>query len=56
MIYLLCSLAYLAAIAVMLYGFSKLRRTCPVCDGTGVSHKRPRSGGPCPACQGEGKL
>jgi len=54
MIYLLCSLAYLAAIAVMLYGFSKLRRTCPVCDGTGVSHIR--QSGLCRACNGEGKL
>jgi len=52
--YLYCALVYAATITVMLYGFSKLRRTCPVCDGTGVSHIR--QSGLCRACHGEGKL
>ena len=45
--YLYCALAYVATVAVILYGFSKLLRTCPTCGGTGVS---------CPSCHGEGKL
>jgi len=52
--YLLCALAYLATVAVILYGFSKLRRTCPVCAGTGSSHIT--QSGICRTCQGEGKL
>ena len=49
--YILCALAYVATIAVILYGFFKLRRTCPVCEGKGVEH-----GTLCNACNGEGKL
>jgi len=52
--YLLCALAYLAAVAVILYGFSKLRRTCPDCAGTGISYIRQNR--ICRTCQGEGKL
>jgi hypothetical protein len=59
MIYLLCSLAYVATIAVILYGFSKLRRTCPTCKGTGrVRQRTENMEGPvvCSDCLGEGKL
>ena len=54
--YLLCALGYLATVAVILYGFSKLRRTCPTCKGTGVSPYKPWAHDSCPSCQGEGKL
>ena len=52
--YLICALAYVATIAVILYGFSKLRRTCPTCKGTGIN--RICQSCHCPDCQGEGKL
>ena len=54
--YLLCALAYLATVAVILYGFSKLRRTCPTCGGTGASPYQPWASGSCAYCNGEGKL
>ena len=57
--YLLYALAYVATIAVILYGFSKLRRTCPTCMGTGINHiyqNGIRQNGPCRTCCGEGKL
>jgi DnaJ-class molecular chaperone len=50
--YILCALAYVATIVAIVYGFSKLRRTCPVCEGKGVGV----SGTLCNACNGEGKL
>ena len=43
----------------LLYGFSKLRRTCPTCKGMCWVNKRTENlEGPvvCPDCQGEGKL
>ena len=57
--YLICALAYLATIAVILYGFSKLRRTCPTCKGTGINHISQNGisqNGLCRTCQWEGKL
>lgn len=57
--YLICALAYVATIAVILYGFSKLRRTCPTCKGMCWVHKRTENlEGPvvCSDCHGEGKL
>ena len=53
--YLICALAYVATVAVIIYMFSKLRRTCPTCKGTGYF---PVYGGDykCPDCCGEGKL
>jgi transposase-like protein len=54
--YLLCALVYVATIAVILYGFSKLRRTCPTCKGTGISQNGISQNGLCRTCQWEGKL
>jgi DnaJ-class molecular chaperone len=54
--YLLCALAYGATVAVIIYGFSKLRRTCPTCKGKGASPQHPWARGGCPSCNGEGKL
>ena len=50
--YLLCAIAYLATVAVIIYMFSKLSRTCPTCGGTGSRFNI----NVCPDCNGEGKL
>jgi hypothetical protein len=57
--YLLCAIAYGATIAVIIYGFSKLRRTCPTCKGTGRVRQRTENmegTAVCHDCIGEGKL